>query len=393
MALSAILLSIVIPTKERYKYLLPLVQLIDSFNLPDTEIVIDDNSDDNSPWRNFILETSINTPVVYNYVNGQISVRQNYENGIKHANGDYLCFLGDDDSIMPNILECVKWMRMNGIDSLRQKTEITYKWPSYFEKNDNAFIGATLSYDKCYSRVEQINAVNAVIDVIKSGFSSLGHCPCFYHGIVSRRTLDKLYNIGGSYIPGPSPDMANALALSFVVEKFCITDIPFVISGGSEYQGGRSAKVKSWVQPLSNVPFISEEDKRAWDKRLPYIWTGPTVWPESGLKGLEYVGKKDYEKYADFDEIIARVLPRLEGNDRKEAFSKAVNKKRVYRIYYKRKIRGILSTIKAWAVANGIIKVKTTRVTINNIMSIAEAIDYLKKNEPCRFDGIDVSVK
>lgn len=387
MDINSCLLSIVIPTKERYKYLLPLVQLIDCFQLPETEIVIDDNSDDNSPWQNFIRENTINTPIVYNYVKGQISVRQNYENGIKHAHGEYLCFLGDDDSVMPNILECVRWMKKNGIDSLRQKTEITYKWPSYVENKENSLIGATLSYDKCDSRVESVNAVDAAKDVLKSGFSSLGHCPCFYHGIVLRKTLDKLYAIGGSYIPGPSPDMANALALSFVVEKFCVTDIPFVISGGSEYQGGRSAKVKSWVQPLSNVPFISDEDKKAWDKRLPYIWTGPTVWPESGLKGLEYVGREDLEEYVDFDLLIARVLPRLQGRDRKEALQKAENKKRVYSIYYKRKIRSFLSNIKAWAVAKGIITVKTTRITVRNVMSIADAIEYLINNEPCHFES------
>lgn len=381
-------LSIVIPEKDRYKYLLPLVKLIDSFNLPDTEIVIDDNSDDNSPWLDFVNRNDFKTPIVYNYVKNQISVRQNYENGIRHSSGDYLCFLGDDDGVMPNVLECALWMKNNAIDSLRQRTEITYKWPTYSEIQSEKMLGATLSYDKCISRVEVIDAKKAAIDVLKSGFSSLGHCPCFYHGIVARKALDKLYQIGGSYIPGPSPDMANALALSFVVDKFCVTDIPFVISGGSEFQGGRSAKVKSWVQPLSNIPFISEEDKKAWDKRLPYIWTGPTVWPESGLKGLEYVGKGDLEKYVDFDELIARVLPRVSGKDREAVLNKAQNKKRVYTKYYKKEVRNILSKIKAQFVKMGFIKIHTSRITVRNIMSIAEAIEYLKNNETCNFEGI-----
>ena len=384
------LLSIVIPTKERYKYLLPLVQLIDSFNLPDTEIVIDDNSDDNSPWRKFVLETSINTPVVYNYVHGQISVRHNYENGIKHANGEYLCFLGDDDSVMPNILECVKWMKKNDIECLRQKTEITYKWPTYNDNQKNGVLGATLSYDKCTSVVEVLDAKQAAIDVIKSGFSSLGHCPCFYHGIVARRTLDKLFQIGGSYIPGPSPDMANAIALSFVVEKFCITDIPFVISGGSEFQGGRSAKVKTWTQPLSNVPFISDADKKAWDKRLPYIWCGPTVWPESGIKGLEYVGQESLESLIDFDELIARILPRVHGNDRRKVIKKAMNKNRVYYKYYKKEIRKVLSRVKSFFINLGLMKSISTRITVHNIMSISKAIDYLKNNENCLFEGVKI---
>ena len=383
-------LSIVIPEKDRYKYLLPLVKLIDSFNLPDTEIVIDDNSDDNRPWIDFIDKNEINTPIVYNYVKNQISVRQNYENGIRHSNGDYLCFLGDDDAVMPNILECALWMERNGIDSLRQKYEITYKWPSYSDIQKEGMLGATLSYNRCNSSVEVVDAKKAAKDVVVSGFSSLGHCPCFYHGIVARKTLDKLYEIGGSYIPGPSPDMANALALSFVVEKFCITDIPFVISGGSEYQGGRSAKVKSWTQPLSKVPFISEADKKAWDKRLPYIWCGPTVWPESGIKGLEYVGQESLEEMIDFDELISRVLPRVKGEDRREVLSKSVNRRRVYLKYYKKRIRIILSAIKAKLVIWGVMKTHSSRVTINKVMTISEAITYLEKNENCNFSQITI---
>lgn len=383
-------LSIVIPEKDRYKYLLPLVELIDSYGLNDTEIVIDDNSDDNGPWKDFLQRKNVKTPIVYNYIKGQISVRQNYENGIAHSSGEYLCFIGDDDGVMPNVLECAMWMKSNSIDCLRQKTEFTYKWPSYSENDSDVYLGATLSYDKSSSQVSLIDAENAALNVIKAGFSSLGHCPCFYHGIVSRKALDKLYRIGGSYIPGPSPDMANALALSFVIDKFCITDIPFVISGGSEFQGGRSAKVKSWVQPLSNVPFISEEDKKAWDKRLPYIWTGPTVWPESGIKGLEYVGRNDLEQFIDFDELIARVLPRVHGKDRQEVMRKARNKSRVYIKYYKKGIRNLLSKIKGRFVKLGLIKVHSTRITVHDIMSIADAIDYLKNNENCHFEGIIV---
>lgn len=382
------LLSIVIPEKDRYKYLLPLVKLIDSFNLHETEIVIEDNSDDNSPWLEFVRNNQFRIPIVYNYKMGQISVRQNSENGMLHSNGEYLCFLGDDDAVMPNIEECTLWMKKNRIDSLRQKNEITYKWPTYSDTKKVGVLGATLSYNKCSSSIEVIDAKKAAKDVVISGFSSLGHCPCFYHGIVARKSLDKLYEIGGCYIPGPSPDMANALALSFVVEKFCITDIPFVISGGSEFQGGRSAKVKSWTQPLSNVPFISDADKKAWDKRLPYIWCGPTVWPESGMKGLEYVGRKDLEQFIDFDELIARVLSRVKGEDRRMVLNKAVNRRRVYIKYYKKQFRSFLSSIKTRFIVWGLIKNHSSRVTVNNIMSISEAIAYLKINENCRFDSI-----
>lgn len=382
------LLSIIIPEKDRYKYLLPLVELIDSFHFDQTELVIEDNSDDNTPWLNFVENCHLEIPIVYNYVKGQISVRHNSENGIRHANGEYICVIGDDDAVMPVIESCVSWMKLMGIDCLRQKSELTYKWPSYVGEQSADFKGATLSYDRSNASVSIVDAKQSAKDVLKSGFSSLGHCPCFYQGIVARKTLDELYNMGGSYIPGPSPDMANAIALSFVAKKYCITDIPFVISGGSEYQGGRSAKVRRWVLPLSKVPFISNEDKQNWDSRLPYIWAAETVWPESGIKGLSYVGQKSLESSIDFNSIIMRILLQVKGKDFIMVLQKAPNKIITLLLYTKKRIRNMLSLFKGWLVGKGLLNQSTSRITINNVMSIKEAIDYLEKNEPHCFDGV-----
>lgn len=382
------LLSIVIPEKDRYKYLFQLVQLIDSYHLSNTEIVIEDNSENNSPWVDFVAKNSFSSHIIYHHTSTPISVRQNCENGIVHSNGEYVCLIGDDDAVMPNIEECVQWMKGNGIDSMRQKTEITYKWPSYIDENIGGYRGATLAYDKCLSYVGIIDAKQAAVNVMHSSFVSLGHCPCVYHGVVSKNTLDKLYAIGSCYIPGPSPDMANAIALSFVVDKFCITDIPFVISGGSEYQGGRSEKVRTWVQPLSKISYISDEDKKKWDPRLPYLWAAETVWPESGIKGLSYVGQKSLEQSIDFNNIIMRILLQVKGRDFIIVLQKAPNKIKVLFLYIKKRIRNILSRYKEWLVGKGILKQTSTRVTINNVMSINEAIEYLEINEPHCFDGI-----
>lgn len=379
-------LSIVIPEKDRYKYLLPLVKLIDDFNLQDTEIVIEDNSDDNSPWLEFESNNQIKTPIVYNYVKGQIPVRHNHENGIRHSNGEFICVIGDDDAVMPNIEDCARWMKKNGIECLRQKYEITYKWPSYTDHRLGALKGATLSYNHSHAIVDTIDARQAAVKVMESGFASLGQCPCYYQGIVSHNVLEKLYNIGGFYIPGPSPDMANAISLSFVVEKFCVTDIPFVISGGSEYQGGRNNNIKTCVHPLKSIPFISEEDKKKWDKRLPYIWTPVTVWTESGLKGLEYVGRKDLESHVDFDKVLSNVFLLLNKKERKKNIKLAQNKERVNQLYRKTMLHRKLSILK-WKLLN-IFNVNNNaeRETLSNINSISDAICILEKTEMYPFE-------
>ena len=48
------LLSIIIPTKDRYKYLKILISLIDSYNLSELELIIQDNTSDNTEILKFL---------------------------------------------------------------------------------------------------------------------------------------------------------------------------------------------------------------------------------------------------------------------------------------------------------------------------------------------------
>ena len=54
------LLSIVVPTKDRYKYLKYLIELIASFNSDEVELVIQDNSEDNKEILDFLKERDYN---------------------------------------------------------------------------------------------------------------------------------------------------------------------------------------------------------------------------------------------------------------------------------------------------------------------------------------------
>ena len=50
------LISVVIPTKDRYKYLKKLISLIDSYNLNEFELILQDNTFDNSEIVHFLSQ-------------------------------------------------------------------------------------------------------------------------------------------------------------------------------------------------------------------------------------------------------------------------------------------------------------------------------------------------
>lgn len=49
------LLSVVIPTKNRYETLIPLIRVLAKWDDADLEIVIEDNSDDNNEFISFLI--------------------------------------------------------------------------------------------------------------------------------------------------------------------------------------------------------------------------------------------------------------------------------------------------------------------------------------------------
>lgn len=104
------LVSVVVPTKNRYKYLKHLIKLVDSFQLPELEFVIQDNSDDNSEILSFLKSYS-NPHIKYFYSTDALTMSQNGELAIRRSTGDYVCYIGDDDGVCRNIVDCARWMK------------------------------------------------------------------------------------------------------------------------------------------------------------------------------------------------------------------------------------------------------------------------------------------
>ena len=372
------LLSIVIPTKDRYKYLIPLLELLDSYKLKNTEIVIEDNSENNEQILSYFINRNLSIPIKYNYTKESLPICKNLDNAINHSNGKYICCIGDDDAVTPLIEDCIHIMQDNNIESIRQKFEITYKWPS-FTDDSGVRLGGTLTYKKPLLKYHKVDLKSSVKSVIANGFQSLGTMPCVYQGIVRRDVLDKLYSINRTYFPGPSPDMANATALSIIVSDHYITELPIIISGGSEFQGGKTKNIKRPVQPLDKVPFISDEAKRLWDDRLPYFWCKYTVWPESGIKGLHYVKQDDLVNELFNSERLLKKCLYLGSEFKNEIYKKSRNVgflRMNYGVYY---LREELAKMKRWLFNFCDILPKNV-IRKREVMNIAQAVKIIIEN-------------
>ena len=282
------IISIVVPTKNRYKYLKYLIELINSFNSDNIELVIQDNSENNTEIIDFLNNLNSNV-VKYFYSNDKLSMSANADLAIQHSTGEYVCFIGDDDGVCRNVIDCVKWMKTKNIDALRcKRTE--YIWGDNNINNMHInYSSACLIYDKPELSYKFLNPINELNKILKKGFQTIDYIPVVYHGIVKRDVLDKVYEIGNTFFPGGSPDISNGVALSFFTKKIIYVDFPVIISGTSKMTGGGMYKKKGRSVKLDQVEFIDKSVIDNWEKCIPKIWAGRLAWPESGIKALRYV--------------------------------------------------------------------------------------------------------
>lgn len=297
------LLSVIIPTKNRSYCLIGCINSLIAIASDEIEIVIQDNSDDNTEIYNYIKNIKCKN-IKYFYTNKKLTQTENSELAVSHSTGKYVCYIGDDDSISKYLVEVVKLMAKNGIEALNCNMA-TFYWP------DVVFSGKVLpyfSFDKTKIEIRKIESSVILDKYLSQGFQSIRYLPRTYHGVIARSVLDRVKSKSGSFFPGPSPDMANAVACALIVTKQIYINEPLIISGacyssacGMGMRGAHKGSLKVVAQIADDV-----EDK--WNQKLPKLWLGNTIWPESAIKALESMESKDLVKEMNWNAVYARML-------------------------------------------------------------------------------------
>ena len=295
------LLSVIIPTKNRYQYLKDCLSTISRLNASEIEVVVQDNTEDNSEIVDF-LDKLDNSSIKYYHSTKSVSQTENSDNATSKATGEYCVYIGDDDTITLQLLDVVKYMKKNGI--LACVCDMAhYYWPDVvFEKNPKP----PLSFDTIETKIVNLNANEVLIKTLRGGALDIKYLARVYHGIVHHKVLDDVYNSTNSFFPGPSPDMANAISCTSVLNNYVYINAPLIISGvgfGSAAGMGHRGAHKGSLKEAKQLP---EDAIRNWSNKIPQIWIGYTVWPESAEKALIRMDKKDYIQYLNYTAPLAR---------------------------------------------------------------------------------------
>ena len=299
------ILSIVIPTKNRYEYLTLVLESIIKLNLNQTEIIIQDNSDDNEGFLIYLNRLN-NTSIKYFYEQGQLSQTQNSDLAVSHATAKYICYIGDDDtvtSILPKICFIMSKYKIDAINF----SLIDYDWPDLNLYDSVKKKRPPLYVELKKIKVKQINTKKILKFYLNHGMQSNTLLPKAYHGIISREILEIIKEKSGSYFPGPSPDMDNAVAAACIVDRHYYIQYPMIISGVGYKSANGMGRRGVHKGNIKDAKQLAPDVEKKWNQYIPKLWIGQTIWPESCIKALMSMQEFDLLKKMNFCAMYGRI--------------------------------------------------------------------------------------
>jgi glycosyltransferase involved in cell wall biosynthesis len=290
------LLSIIIPTKNRYECLIPVVSaLLKHIKSEDMELVIQDNSDDNTLILNY-LETINDNRISYFFTKGSISIKDNISLGISNAYGEYVTFIGDDDLVSPFIVDIVKAMKERGINSLIFNSG-KYWWRDVVFPKPNFYVRAgvfTMSKNIHHDFIK-LDTAKELDVMLNHGCTSAFNLPKFYHGIITHVLLDKIKDRTSI-----SPDISFSTALGLHCSEHYFINYPVTVYGASKNSGGGMTIEKKHFGKIEEQHWLPKNAIEIWDFLIPSIWSEHTTYPVSVSHVLNQYNSKKFINYNVF---------------------------------------------------------------------------------------------
>lgn len=389
------LLSIIVPTKNRYYYLSYLVNYFHKIEDNDIELVIQDNSNNISEKAVFVdkLFNLGDTRIKYQYEENELSVIENSDKALLAATGEYICYIGDDDIFSKHLLAYVKRAKAKQIDAILP-LKFSYNWPDIKSR----FYGDKLSgkfSTKDFSGLEKNVDTNEILNkLLHVGGCDILNLPRVYHGIIKHDLLKEVFKITGSYFPGPSPDMANATALTLFVKNMVEVDIPLIVSGHSVKSGGGMGASGKHIGEISNYKHLPKNTAEIWTKEIPFYWSGYTIYAESVMQALKRMNRLDLVKKFNFNYLYAtclvfdssyknRINESIKNSTRENLNISKIKIKLYYYLIWKNRLFHHLKNTLKIVIAS---KANKNIFEMENILNVAEKNDrMIEKTLPAQF--------
>ena len=306
------LLSIVIPTHNRARYAIPAIRSILAIADPRLEVVVSDTSttgelaacmaDRCNAW---VSDPRLN----YFRPQEKLDMTGNHNAAIAAASGEYVCLIGDDDTITADALLAAAWAGNHGIELIAPNVVTNYVWPDFRSRYLGAAHASRLYFAKRFGDTHIHDSSKALASALHNAAQGTDGLPKIYHGIVKREVLERINELSGTYFHGSSPDVSGAIGLALCSKSFVVVNYPLTIPGASGGSNtGRSA-MNTHKGKLSQEPQTKHFEAGGWSQGVPRFFSVETVWAHAALETIRQIAPHQIVEF-NFARLIAvcRVL-------------------------------------------------------------------------------------
>ncbi|WP_242121422.1 glycosyltransferase family 2 protein [Sphingomonas lacusdianchii] len=304
------LLSIVIPTKNRQEQCIQTIRSVLSFQ-DDFELVVFDSSDDGDLLAREFAALG-DQRIKHHHVPALKNMTQCFEEAVKYAHGDFICMIGDDDGVTPQLFSWTRRAQREGLTSVTSDPRVyaAYNWPGirskYFGEAVSGKLFLRLDPTVSDTVVDARSQIDAFLDNAGQGCSSM---PRVYHGIVARSTLTELHAEIGHCFDGVSPDVSFSYFAAYFSPRHAIIDLPLTIGGASvSSNAGRSA-MRQHKGDLWSDPHMRSYIGEPWPADVPEFFSVETVWGQATLAAIDRAGRDRRDRF-NFSRFYALLLVR-----------------------------------------------------------------------------------
>ena len=317
--MESLLLSIVIPTRNREKYCIEAIKDILSYNESCFELVVQDNSDSNQ--IGVFVQEHPDERLRYYRIEGRLNSVINIRTCLDYAEGEYVCMIGDDDTILPNIFSVVRWAKEKGIKAVCPSNNPAFFW------NLDGFLKGKLITQPSNSQYKWARPDDRLKALLKGGIIDYQQyaLPRVYHGLMHKEVLKKIKERTGHIIGGLSPDIYLTVSSCFYLDKYIITNFPISVFGACV----QSTSVGNPRGKFEDMPHLWNRGEYNWDELIPRYNSSKTIWAESALKAIDENGKNEEYRHL-FNQKYFMVAFRKSNNDRKKEIDELLGKHESY---------------------------------------------------------------
>ena len=247
--------TLIIPTKNRRETAIKAVKSGTMSRYDDIEIIVTDGSDDDSLGKE--IKKLEDPRIKYFHHTKSLSMKNNWEFGVSKATGDYVSVIGDDDALMPDgFLLASELIKLSSTNVLHCACP-NYKWPDYPLISRRNLIGLKLPTTVIHEKDPRSQLRKAYEFKAKKGTG-----PGIYHGIISKKFLDDLKLMRGSYFVDDNPDFDSGFCTLLYAESYLQTSYPLFISGQCAASNSGAMNTKAvYHQGLSDFVEDSSSDR------------------------------------------------------------------------------------------------------------------------------------